>query len=145
MHYEEARETVRKFKRAAALTLTAAAMLAGSVGVSSPANAASSPIAACGGGSYHEIDHHTLASSTIYLMYNGSTDCVVTWKTAYVGTPTEVQASIWRQSDGKFVSDVGLYSTYAGPVKVTAPGTCINWGGGETHYTYWYAGWSHCG
>ncbi|GLY88369.1 hypothetical protein [Actinoallomurus iriomotensis] len=141
---------MRKFKHKVALTLTTATILAGSVFASSPANAASSPIAACGGGSYHVIDQHALSSyGTVYLMYNGTTDCVVTWKTAYVGTPTEVQAFVERESDFKAVVDDKKYSYYAGPVKIDAPGTCIIWGGstalpsGATA-SAWYDYWSHC-
>lgn len=137
---------MRKFKQKAALTLTAAAVIAGSVAVSSPAEAASSPIAACGGGSYHVIDHHAMGSyAVIYLMYNGSTDCVVTWKTAYVGTPTNVGAFVEKESNPIGVVDNGSYSYYAGPVKVTAPGTRIKWGGGVDPYGYWISDWSHGG
>ncbi|GAA4516592.1 hypothetical protein GCM10023191_087810 [Actinoallomurus oryzae] len=141
---------MRKFQQKAVLTLTTAALLAGSVAVSGPANAASSPIAACGGGSYHVIDQYALRSyATVYLMYNGSTDCVVTWKTAYVGTPTEVQAFIERESDFKAVEDDGKYSYYAGPVKIYAPGTCVIWGGSAAFpsgatASAWYEHWSHC-
>ena len=59
-----------------AVTLAAAAVTTGT------AQAASSPIAACGGGSYHQIDSHKLGNvATIHLLYNGSTNCVVTWRT----------------------------------------------------------------
>jgi hypothetical protein len=136
---------VRKLKQRAALTLTTAAMLAGSVAVSSPANAASPWVAACGSG-YYEIDHHDLAGVvTFHLMYNGSTDCEVAWKTAYVGTPTHVGTVLTRQSDGYEVADSGSYSYYAGPVKLPAPGTCIAWGGNAGSYGYWASRWSHCG
>ncbi|GLY88375.1 hypothetical protein [Actinoallomurus iriomotensis] len=140
---------MRKFKQKAALTLTAAAMIAGSVvGVSGPAEAASSPIAACGGGSYHVIDRHNLGSvATVYLMYDGSTDCVVTWKTAYVGTPTRVEAWVMNESDRVEHADIDKdYSYYAGPVKTTAPGACIIWGGyAAGGGDGWYSDWSHCG
>lgn len=143
-HERRRGKPVRNLKQKAALTLTTAAMLAGSVAESSPADAASSPEATCGSG-YYEIDHHDMGSvAVIYLMYNGSTDCVVTWKTANVGTPTYVQAYVIRESDGVDADDDGNYSYYAGPVYLKAPGTCIQWGG--------YAGtdwispdWEHCG
>jgi hypothetical protein len=146
--HERKREPVRKFKQKAAVTLTTAAMLAGSVVVSSPANAASSPIAACGGGSYHEIDHHDLSGATIHLMYDGAgTDCVVTWKTANVGTRTEVEAFIERASDGSAYIDDANYLSYAGPVKIYAPRTCIVWSGGVDYNGWhgWASDWSHCG
>jgi hypothetical protein len=142
---------VNKLKRKATLTLTTVAMLAGSVAVSSRANAAaSSPAAACGSG-YHVIDHHNVDYATIYLLYNGSTDCVVTWKTAFVGTPspTQVEAYIERQRNPDVAIDVGRYAFYAGPAYLYAKGTCVDWGGyadppgGTSHM--WYSGWSHCG
>jgi len=139
---------VRKLKRGAALALTAVAVLAGSVAVSGPAQAASSPIAACGGGSYHEIDHHKLGSAaTVYLMYDGSTNCVVTWKTTNVGTPTRVEAWITRKSDQQGDYDIEKdYSYYAGPVTIKAAGTCVNWGGyAAGGGDGWNSGWSHCG
>lgn len=147
---------MRIFKRGMALTIGAAAVLAGSVLTSSPALAASSPIEACGGGSYHVIDSHALGdAATLYLLYNGSTDCVVTWKKSpYAGSNTgEVYAEVQRQSDLLIDDDIGYYSYYAGPAKVTAPGTCIRWvghiwvprpTGGSILYS-WDAGWSHCG
>ncbi|MCO6010093.1 spore-associated protein A [Actinoallomurus purpureus] len=133
---------MRKFNKGAVLALAGAAAVAGSVAVSTPAMAASSPIAACGGGSYHVIDTHDLGAATIYLMYNGSTNCVVTWKDS--SNSTSVEAWLRRQSDGKIVYDVGNYSTYAGPVRLSAAGSCIGWGG---HYgsTQWISDWSHCG
>lgn len=141
-----------KFRKALSLTISTAVMLTGSVLMSSAAEAASSPIAACGGGSYHEIDRHKLGSvAIIHLLYNGSTNCVVTWKTN-PGTSTRVLAAIARQdSDGSFrdyKNDDDNYTTYAGPVKVSAAGRCIDWGGGITIsgvWNAWYSGPSHCG
>ncbi|GGS85171.1 spore-associated protein A [Nonomuraea spiralis] len=135
---------MRKFRTKVALPLVTAAMLAGSVVVSSPANAASSPIAACGGGSYHVIDHHNITGGVIYLMYNGRTNCAVTWKTANLGKSTPMDVWIARKNDAKSVEDEGSYAYYAGPVKIDAPGQCINWGG-RISSSSWYSGWSHCG
>lgn len=117
-----------------------------------PANAASSPIAACGGGSYHEIDHHDLGSvATIRLLYNGSTNCVVTWR-KNPGTAIRVLAAIAKQNaEGSFldyVNDDGKFTTYAGPVKVNAARVCIDWGGGVTIngvWNVWYSGASDSG
>ncbi|MCO6007479.1 hypothetical protein NE236_21100 [Actinoallomurus purpureus] len=145
---------MRKFKQGAVLTVAAAAVLAGSVAVSSPAEAASSPIAACGGGSYHEIDHHNLgAVATIHLLYNGTTDCVVTWKNPpYAGTTTRTQAFIAKENSSGvitgYIYDDKNYAFYAGPVKINAPGTCIDWGGGvpiNGDFTIWTDPFSHCG
>jgi hypothetical protein len=90
------------------------------------------PIAACGGGRHHVIDTADLAgAAAVYLMYNGSTDCVVRWKTKFVGTKTYTDALIWS-GDDSLSGDPRSYAYYAGPVKVTAPGTCITWGGDAT-------------
>jgi hypothetical protein len=140
---------MNKFRNTLSITavvLAAAALTGGT------AEAASSPIAACGGGSYHEIDRHKLGNvATIHLLYNGSTNCVVTWRTN-PGTATRVLAAIARQdSDGSFrdyKNDDNRFTTYAGPVKVSAAGRCIDWGGGVTIsgvWTVWYSGPSHCG
>ncbi|MEO3796058.1 spore-associated protein A [Nonomuraea sp. B10E15] len=131
---------MRTWKKGAAVAFATVAAFAGTLAVGSPAMAASSPIAACGGGSYHVIDKHDLGRATVYLMYNGSTNCVVTWKDSpnntYVDAVIRV-GDVWR-------NDPGHYSTYAGPVKMSAAGKCIRWGGdyGSTQYT---SPWEHCG
>ncbi|WP_220446683.1 hypothetical protein [Nonomuraea deserti] len=125
-----------EFRRKAMLSMATAALVAGSVAVSGPAHAASSPIEECGGGSYHVIDKQDLgAVATIYLLYNGTTNCVITWKKdAHAGTKTWMMASIAKQnSNGGFTdykTDSGNYAYYAGPRKVKAPNTCVDWGGG---------------
>jgi hypothetical protein len=134
---------VRKFKKGAVLALASAAAIAGSVAVSSPAMAATSPIAACGGGSYHVIDTHDLGAATVYLMYNGSTDCVVTWKDRR--NSNFVNAWVKRYGQTDWTQDPGFYSTYAGPEKVSAAGQCIQWGGAYNYQATWTSAWSHCG
>ncbi|MEO3876586.1 spore-associated protein A [Nonomuraea sp. B12E4] len=132
---------MRKYRQAAALTIATVAAIAGTVTMSSPAMAASTPIGACGGGSYHQIDSHDLGAATIYLLYNGTTNCVVTWKDS--PNSTYVLALISNGLDGWRYDD-GDYSTYAGPVKVNGAGQCIKWGGayGSTRYD---SPWEHCG
>jgi hypothetical protein len=141
-------KAVRELKQRAMLTVAATAVLAGgSVAVSGPASAASSPYEACGGGSYRVIDHHDLgAVATIYLLYNGSTDCVVTWKKApYAGKSSYMDANISKQGSSSWVDDYNKYAYYAGPVKVTAPGTCVKWGGYADGVPSWVSDWTHCG
>ncbi|MFD8556791.1 spore-associated protein A [Streptosporangium canum] len=132
---------MRRLKQGAALAVATVAALAGTFATGSPAMAASSPVAACGGGSYHVIDKHDLGKATIYLMYNGTTNCVVTWKDS--PNSAFVLAEIMKKG-GNLLTDSGNYSTYAGPVKVSARGECIVWGGiyGSTQ---WGSPWSHCG
>ena len=137
-----------KIKNGTAVALATTAMVAGSIAVSAPAMAASSPIAACNadGTSYHVIDSHDLGPAVIYLMYNGTKNCVVTWKDSPDGNWVDAQVGIYGADGAAF--DGGYYSTYAGPVRVTAPGKCIDWTGAEIisgHEYWWDSGKSHCG
>ncbi|MET8988641.1 hypothetical protein ACFYUK_43255 [Nonomuraea wenchangensis] len=135
---------MRMIKRSATLSLGLAAALAASVTLSGPAAAASTPIGACGGGSYHVIDSHAFGSSAVtYLLYNGSTNCVVTWKTGAAGNTTYVRAVIWPYG-GEGKVDADNYRYYAGPVKVSAAGKCVKWGG-TYGSTWWESDWEHCG
>ena len=135
---------MNKFRNALAIT---AVVLGATALTSGTAQAASSPIEACGGGSYHQIDSHKLGNvATIHLLYNGSTNCVVTWRTN-PGTPIRLLAAIGEAGHG-MKNDDDRFTTYAGPVKLTAPGRCIIWGGGVTLsgvWNAWYDGPSHCG
>lgn len=132
---------MRKSKQGIVLALATAATLAGSLLASGPAMAASSPIGACGGGKYHVIDKQDLGAATVYLLYNGSTNCVVTWKDH--PNKTYVKALIHRERQ-PWTTDAGHFSTYAGPVKIAAKGKCIQWGGdyGSKQYTSHF---EHCG
>ncbi|MFI7225510.1 hypothetical protein ACIBO5_20025 [Nonomuraea angiospora] len=132
---------MRKIKQSAVLGVTIATALAGGLATSGPAMAASSPIAACGGGSYHEIDRHDLGKAVIHLLYNGTTNCVVTWKDS--PNSEYVMALVSNGEDG-WRSDSGNYSTYAGPVKVNGEGKCVKWGG-QYGNTRWESGFEHCG
>lgn len=129
----------------------AGAAVAGLFAMAAPASAA--PVSAtaayngaCGSG-YTVIDSYkfTTVYGTVYLTYNGSTgyNCVVTvhdyGSAAYTG------AYLTRQSDGAGNSDVGEYTRYAGPVYLSAPGTCIKWGGNLGHDEYYTSPWEHCG
>ncbi|TLG03485.1 hypothetical protein FEK35_21330 [Nocardia cyriacigeorgica] len=142
---------MRVLENGARLGLALAAILAGSLTFAAPASAAT-PASVCGSG-YRTIDSHNLGGlATIYLLYNGRTNCVVTWKTANVGTKTATRAmvAIWGQG-GSLRQDFNLYAYYAGPVKVDAPGKCIAWGGTATRLDpgdgiNWESpGPSHCG
>ncbi|NEW42540.1 hypothetical protein GV794_27805 [Nocardia cyriacigeorgica] len=141
---------MRVFKHGARLGLAVAAILAGSLTMAAPANAAT-PASVCGSG-FRVIDTHGLGNlATIYLLYNGRTNCVVTWKTAYIGTKTVTKAevAIWDQANSLRM-DMNMYAYYAGPVKVDAPGKCIMWGGSASPTDIskgynWNSGRSHCG
>jgi len=136
---------MRKSKRIAALALSVLGMAAGMVTVAAPAEAATTPSGACGSG-YYLIDQHALGTvADIYLFYNGSSNCAVTWKRNPNGTTRyDLRVHIERQSDLKEAPDGGYYLYYAGPVKLSAAGTCISWGGYAEGIS-WASGWSHCG
>ncbi|GAA4619975.1 spore-associated protein A [Actinoallomurus vinaceus] len=139
---------MRKSAQRAVLALSAATAVAGSVFISSPAMAASSPIAACGGGKYHVVGHHDFKKkgkkvATTFLLYNGKTNCVITWK----AHPDKkyVSAGIAKYGDKNWTWQHGHFSTYAGPVKRSARGACIVWGGDYDHSRRWTLKWGHCG
>jgi hypothetical protein len=46
-----------------------------------------------------------------------------------VGNPSGVGVTLQRYAGPRRV-DQGEFRYYAGPVKVRAPGTCVQWGGG---------------
>ncbi|MGB3438836.1 MAG: hypothetical protein WBA97_08805 [Actinophytocola sp.] len=139
-----------KFKQGAVLVAALASVLTGAVVNSAPAAAASSPISACGGGSYHVIDSQDLNGlATVYLLYNGSTNCVVTWHSSATAGTARYTAAAVQKAGGNPVEDAGSYTTYAGPVKVSAAGSCILWGGaiadGNGRIYGYESPWSHCG
>lgn len=124
---------MRVLERGAGLGAAVAAILVGSFTMAAPANAASTPVSVCGGGSYHEIDRRDLGGyATLYLLYNGKTNCVVTWKKIDIGINTYTSAfvGLWGQNGQ---NDEGMFGYYAGPVKVDAAGKCISWAGLATH------------
>ncbi|MEV5839640.1 hypothetical protein [Nocardia sp. NPDC052112] len=136
-------------KIAGRVALTAAAAATMSLVALSPANAAT-PAGLCGSG-YYQIDSHSLRYGKIYLLYNGSVNCVVTMKTSYVGTPTLTSAYVLT-SQSNIKQDQGNFSQYAGPVKISAKGVCIQWGGGVSSSTddgwdvrdVWTSDLEHC-
>ncbi|SQE00506.1 conserved hypothetical protein [Parafrankia sp. Ea1.12] len=100
----------------------------------------------CGSG-YSQIDRHSLAGDTavIYLLYNGSRNCVVTLKSGS-GVGVAESMGAWVQVEGSSArqSDSGSFQYYAGPVYVYAPGKCVKWGGSYAGSS-WGSGWEHCG
>jgi hypothetical protein len=136
----------RMARAAAVLAATAAALTVGATAATAQPAASNSysDTGICGAG-YWRIDHHDLPHATIYLDYNGSTDCAVTIKNANVGTPTYTEAFVYRQTDAQGGDDAGNFSYYAGPERTYAPNTCVFWGGGDDTGAYWPSGWTHCG
>ena len=96
------------------------------------------PAEVCGSG-FSVIDSAALGSvGRTYLLYNAGNgnNCVVTLKLTNLGTPSAVSAFLEPQGASR-TTDSGNFSYYAGPVKRSAPGTCVKWGGsvGSTSYT----------
>ncbi|WAU79280.1 spore-associated protein A [Streptomyces sp. Qhu-G9] len=117
-------------------TLTAAAAAAATsvLAFSGNANAAGANVAyngACGSG-YSVVNSANMqfGAGTVYLTYNGSTgkNCVVTIQTEqkYSGPMT---AKIRRTGSSSWTTDSGDYRYYAGPVYVSAAGSCVDWYG----------------
>ena len=86
------------------------------------------PTEVCGAG-YDVIDQAPLGSAgSVYLLYNADKgdNCVVTIKAS-----TTIQAtSAYLEVQGRTrVTDSGSFAFYAGPVRASAPNTCVKWGG----------------
>lgn len=102
------------------------------------------PAEVCGSG-YSVVDSAALTGGTTYLLYNSSngSNCVVTLKSTNLGSPSAVSAFLEPQGSNR-TTDSGNFDYYAGPVKRSAPDTCVKWGGsvGSSSYT---SPFEHCG
>ncbi len=104
-----------------------------------------SPEEVCGSG-FSVIDSAALGSAgEVFLLYNSGNgnNCVTTLKYTSVGSASAVAAFLEPQGSSR-TTDSGSFGYYAGPVKRSAPGTCVKWGGsvGSTGYT---SAFEHCG
>ena len=85
----------------------------------------------CGSG-YGVVNRFDLPTNrgTVFLTYNSGNgnNCVVTVRTN-PGAATLMEAALKRSSSSTWNVDSGNYTTYAGPVYVSAPGQCVDWGG----------------
>lgn len=132
---------LKNFKTKLLSVLGIAAMLGTVVNIA-PASAAASPASVCGSGYYVQRSHN-LPNATVYLMYNGSHNCVVTVKTGQLNQATRTTAGL--QVEGRSWSyDVGNYQSYAGPVIEQASGKCVRFFGfhGGQDFT---SAWGNCG
>ncbi|MFG1871037.1 serine/threonine-protein kinase [Micromonospora arborensis] len=104
---------------------------------------------ACGSG-YQVIDSATLTGGDgnrkgrVFLMYHAGTgtNCVVTLKDTGVGTKTAASAYLEVQGRARS-TDSGSFDYYAGPVRASAAGTCVKWGGATGGVSYG-SGFEHC-
>ncbi|MCK2217213.1 protein kinase [Actinomadura sp. ATCC 31491] len=105
-----------------------------------PYNAA----AVCGSG-YKIVDSHAIGESDrVYLLYNASAgkNCVVTMSRLLYPGKVKMNA-ILQVKGGSSASNPGMFSAYAGPVRLPAKGKCVIWGG-SIGAAAWKSGWSHC-
>ncbi|WP_336214097.1 M23 family metallopeptidase [Nonomuraea sp. LPB2021202275-12-8] len=102
------------------------------------------PAEVCGSG-YAVIDSAALTGGRTYLLYNSSNgyNCVTTLKTTNLGSATSMSAFLEPQGAAR-TTDSGSFAYYAGPVRRSAPGKCVKWGGsiGSSSYT---SPFEHCG
>jgi hypothetical protein len=94
----------------------------------------------CGAG-FRYLDAHELSGGTVYLLWNGTSNCVTTIKHSSIGTASAVRAFL-DPAGSAVKADSGSYRYFAGPVTLPAPG-CIRWGG--TAGTSYASGSEHCG
>ena len=94
---------------------------------------------ACGSG-YSVVNWQNMqyGLGTVYLTYSSATgkNCVVTIQTEQKYA-NEMVAKIRRTGSSTWVVDKGDYRYYAGPVYVSAAGSCVDWYGS---YLGGYAG-----
>ncbi|WP_433262892.1 protein kinase domain-containing protein [Micromonospora vinacea] len=104
---------------------------------------------ACGSG-YQVIDSASLTGvdgqrkGRVFLLYHSGTgtNCVVTLKDTAVGAKSAASAYLEVQGRARS-TDSGSFDYYAGPVKATAAGTCVKWGGSTGGVSYG-SGFEHC-
>jgi hypothetical protein len=101
------------------------------------------PEGVCGTG-YSVVDQHELSGATVYLLYNASNgyNCVTTLANDISGAAS-MNATLSVQG-GSSASNPGTFTYYAGPVKLSAPSSCVQWGG-TYRGSSWTSAWSHCG
>lgn len=120
----------RPLSKAALIGGAAAAVVTGTIVSAAPASAATYG-SQCGSG-YSVVNHFNLPDNrgTVFLTYSSSTgrNCVVTVRTN-PGAATLTEAYLRRSSTSTWTKDSGNYTTYAGPVYVSAAGHCVDWGG----------------
>ncbi|WP_090933892.1 M23 family metallopeptidase [Nonomuraea jiangxiensis] len=102
------------------------------------------PEEVCGTG-YAVIDSAALTGGRTYLLYNTSNgyNCAVTLKTTNVGSPSSMSAFLEPEGETR-TTNAGSFGYYAGPIRLSAPGQCVKWGGsiGSSSYT---SPFEHCG
>lgn len=120
----------RPVRTAGAALLLALAGVTLNTGTAGAAANPYTPEQVCGSG-YTVVKSAPVGTDgTTYLLYNSSTttSCVVTMKSASVGTASAVSAYV-EPKGGTRVTDSGSFAYYAGPVRAKATSGCVLWGG----------------
>lgn len=94
------------------------------------------------GSSFRYVDGQELSGGTVYLLWDGRSNCVTTIKNTSIGTASSVKAYL-NPAGSSYKADSGSFSYYAGPAALPAPG-CIRWGGAVGSSTY-DSPLEHCG
>lgn len=133
---QEGNHTLIKFaKRAAGIAALAIAALAVPAGVANAATNPNTPQSVCGSRYTTVVDQFAVpgGGGVTTLLYNPSNgyNCAVTIKTSNIGTATKTGVYLSSSSTSMGQVDAGNYSSFAGPVYLYAPNTCV-WFGGET-------------
>jgi hypothetical protein len=136
--------------RIAAAALAGASALAIVPGVANASDVNPNSASALCGSGYKVVDHHaTEGAFYTYLLYNSSNgkNCAVTLKQKSLTTKNTTDVYL-ISANGKTAEDFGSYTSYAGPIYLSAPGECVKYGGsvmyGNTIYTY-DSNWEACG
>lgn len=99
----------------------------------------------CGSG-FSVIDEKGLSGKgRAFLLYNADSgkNCVTTIKNSKIGKKSAASAFL-EVKGGDRATDKGKFSYYAGPVKKSAAGKCVKWGGSVGDKSY-ASKFEHCG
>ncbi|MEE2036768.1 spore-associated protein A [Nocardiopsis sp. CT-R113] len=122
-----------KLRKLIATSALCAVAAAGSLMLAGPAQAAVAPYNGVCGTGYNVVNQADIGNKgTVYLTYNNSTgrNCAVTVR-ATPGAAVEMVVSVVRSGDNpaNAATDAGYFTTYAGPVYLSAAGRCVDWYG----------------
>ena len=130
----------------AAVGLAAAGILAGAAVLALPSSAFAASYNGVCGSSYGVIDGASLPGlGTVYLTFSGVTgeNCVVTIRDN-PGPRLPMNAYVRLSGTTQWNQDPGNFTTFAGPVYVSAAHHCIDWGGSIENEGFTELN-SHCG
>ncbi|WP_133741260.1 spore-associated protein A [Actinorugispora endophytica] len=134
-------------KKAAAAALVAGTVVAGGVATAAPASAATYG-GECGSG-YSVVNSKSIGSSgTVFLTYNSSNgyNCAVAKRnTAGSAILIEVGLSISPKGNHWDAYEGDYFTSYAGPVYLSAAGSCVDWAGRFNGGTWYGKDGTNCG